>query len=121
MVVYVWILIMDWTHVLQLQLHETDNHENVYIEAAIVSQISTEISLSLKYHFHLILFHCCLSSELTRNNSKDHSANPPKFDFKARGGCLVTYAISRSYKSRQLQRRIMNIPSSSEFETSSAD
>ena len=100
MVVYVWILIMDWTHVLQLQLHETDNHENVYIEAAIVSQISTEISPSLKYRFHLILFDCCLSSELTRNNPKDHSTNPPKFDFKARGGYLVAYAISRSYKSR---------------------
>ena len=62
----VWILIMEWAYVLPLQLHETDNHENVYIEAAIVSQISTEISPSLKYHFHLILFDCCLSSEINQ-------------------------------------------------------
>ena len=87
-------------YVLPLQLHEAGDHEKVYIEDAIVSRFSTEMSPSLKYRFRILLFDCCLSTESTRNNPEDLSMEPKTFDLKARGGCLVAYATSRSYKSR---------------------
>ena len=86
-------------YVLPLQLQEAGDPEKVYIEDAIVSRFSTESSPSLEYRFRIFLFDCCLSTQSTRNNPEDLSTKQQKFDLKARGGCLVAYATSRSYKS----------------------
>ena len=86
-------------YVLPLQLQEAGDAEKVYIEDAIVSRFSTEISPLLEYRYRILLFDCCLSTQSTRNNPDNLSTKPQKFDLKAHGGCLVAYATSRSYKS----------------------
>ena len=89
-------------YVLPLQLQETKDPEKVYIEESIVSQFSSEKSPSLQYRFRILLFDCCLTTPSTRN---DPSIKSEKFSLEARGGCLVAYATSRSYKSEGDMKR----------------
>ena len=81
-------------YVLPLQVLE----EKVYIEQQIFSQFSVENSTSLQYRYRIFLFDCCLSSPSTRSDPENTSKKPKKFKLEARGGCLVAYSTSRSYK-----------------------